>query len=235
MHRRISHSARSCVAWPVLPLLMACATARLDPERNQALTFDTTPLSDAGVDPQGQRAATNRAAASQPGSYALQSKPNASSPDAGSPAEPIKCTQDPPDPKPTSSRDWIAIEFEFVDGAAQARSFRRVQTSKSRDSARVVGRYAVELWIGCELIDRVRFNFPLQAAESPPNVGRRHPLHEQPSLTANAHLSATVLVPFSGRATRAELADRGGGTRASLAWPPDLSAERTEKLPHQAK
>jgi hypothetical protein len=230
-----SRCMTSRVTWLVVPLLTSCATARLDPERNQALTFDTTPPSDAGVAPQVQRAATNRTAPSQPGSSSDQATPHTTAGDGSPPVESIRCTQDPPDPKPTSSRDWIAIEFEFVDGAARAQKFRRVQTSKPRDSARVVGRHAVELWIGCELIDRVRFSFPLQAAEGPTNVSQRRPLHEQPSLTAHAHLSAVVLVPFSDRATRAELVDRGNGSRVSLAWPPNLTAAGTEKVVPRSK
>ena len=36
-------------AWLLAPAVLACSGARLDPEKNQALTFDTTSPSDAGV------------------------------------------------------------------------------------------------------------------------------------------------------------------------------------------
>jgi hypothetical protein len=216
--------------------VLACSGARLDPEKNQALTFDTTESSDAGVAPLAP-ALVKRTAPSQPGSAAQRElEPAAAS--SGSPAlanapapEPIRCTQDPPDPKPLSTRDWVALQFTYADGKATPRASERLQTPKPRDSARIVGRYAVELWIGCELIDRVRFNFPLQAADPPANGGTRRGLHEPLSLTARGHLSATVLVPFSERATRAELVDRSAGTRVALAWPPNLSSAVPKKAP----
>jgi hypothetical protein len=220
-------------SWLFAPALFACAGARLDPEKNQALTFDTTSPSDAGV-PTTAQPLVKKAAPSQLASEAGNGEPTAAPGNPSPPAEPIRCTQDPPDPKPTSTRDWFALEFSYVDAAAKLRSARRVQTPRPRDSARVVGRYAVELWIGCELIDRVRFSFPLQAAELPPKTGTRRALHEQPSLTARAELTATVLVPSSDRATRAELVDRSAGTRVALAWPPNLKGETSDNgLPAQ--
>jgi len=222
-------------AWLLAPAVLACAGARLDPEKNQALTFntDTTSPSDAGVaifaHPIPQKTAPSQLASSSPRTESTVVPGGASSL-----AEPIRCTQDPPDPKPISARDWVALEFTYVNGEAKPRASHRLQTAKARDSARVVGRYAVELWIGCELIDRVRFSFPLQGAESPPRAGKRHELHEQPSFTARGELKATVLVPFSDRATRAELVDRSAGTRVTLAWPPNLNGETSDKaLPNQ--
>lgn len=214
-------------AWLFAPALLACSGARLDPEKNQALTFDTTAPSDAGV-PTAAQPLVQKTAPSQLASKQERGEPTPAPGNAVPPAEPIRCTQDPPDPKPSSSRDWVALEFSYVNGEAKPRASHRLQTPKPRDSARVVGRYAVELWIGCELIDRVRFSFPLQAAETAPTTGKRHALHEQPSLTAHAELRATVLVPLSERATRAELVDRGAGTRVALAWPPDLNGETSD-------
>ena len=223
MSHRFAPFFMRCVALLMTPAALGCATAHLDPERNQALTFDTTPVDDAGV-VAPPRSTAKKAAPSQPVNAIHQPEPLATStPQAGVTAGPMTCTQEPPDPKPVNTRDWIAIDFEFTDGRVSAPSSHAVHTNKPRDSSRVVGRYAIELWIGCELIDRVRFNFPLQAAEAPPTTGKRHPLHEEPSLTAHARLRTTVLVPVSDRATRAELVDRGNGSRSSLAWPPKLS------------
>jgi hypothetical protein len=213
--------------WVVALVVLGCSGARLDPEKNQALTFITSGPSDAGVEPP-MLPMSRKAVPSQPVPGASQEQAEAASGSQTPAAEPIRCTQDPPDPKPTSTRDWFAFEFKFVQGAAHLQSAHRVQTAKPRDAVRVVGRYAVELWIGCELLDRVRFSFPLQAAEGPANTGPRHALHEQPSLTARGDLRATVLVPFSDRATRAELVDRSAGTREALAWPPDLNAGKGE-------
>lgn len=85
-------------------------------------------------------------------------------------------------------------------------------------TARRMGRWAIELWIGRELIDRVRFDFPLLGAEEP--AGPRRPLKEPPSLAAGATVERTVLVPDSTRATRAILVDRATSEVLELPWPP---------------
>ncbi len=206
----------------VLPVALGCATAHLDPERNQALTFDAVDSPDAGAPSPIARGNPIKSSPSQLGS--TDNKGATPIADAGPIAEPITCTVDPPDPKPIHTREWLAYEFSFKEGVVDITSLRREQTAKPRDTSRRVGRYAIELWIGCELIDRVRFSFPLQAAEQPQVRGARHGLNEQPSLTANAHLTSVALVPLDLRATRAELVDRGTGKRSSLAWPPNLPA-----------
>lgn len=215
-------------AWLLAPVVLACSGARLDPEKNQALTFDTTSPGDAGVANTAQPI-LQKAAPSQLALNGARTESTIIPGGTSSLAEQIRCTQDPPDPKPTSARDWVELEFTYANGEAKPRASRRLQTAKPRDSARVVGRYAVELWIGCELIDRVRFSFPLQAGESPPKTGKRHELHEPPSFSAGGELKATVLVPFSDRATRAELVDRSAGTRVQLPWPPNLNAETSDQ------
>jgi len=217
--RQVLYIGTACFLIRIAP---SCATAHLDPERNQALTFDTVDSDDAGVSLPNTRGIPVKSTPSQIGS--TDNRGPATVSDAGQVAEPITCTVDPPDPKPIHTRQWVVYEFSFKEGAVEVLSQRREQTAKPRDTARRVGRYAIELWIGCELIERVRFSFPLQAAEPPSRPGTRHVLNEQPSLTANAHLTSVALVPLDLRATRAELVDRGTGKRSSLAWPPNLSA-----------
>jgi hypothetical protein len=202
-------------------IMLNCATARLDPERNQALTFDTVAAPDAGIAMQDEQMPI---VTSRPSQLAPALDPQGEQAHRGFPdlvdAGSLICTVDPPDPKPLNTRDWVSYEFSYDQGAVTLVSTEIQHTARPRDSARVMGRYAVELWIGCELIDRVRFNFPLLAADPPMVSGGRHPLNEQPSLTARAHLTRTVRVPNSQRAMRAELVDRVKGTRSSLAWPP---------------
>ena len=86
-----------------------------------------------------------------------------------------------------------------------------------------MGRFALELWIGRELIDRVRFDFPLIAAEESPGVTRR-PLHDAPSLVPHAIARIRVSVPASPRATRLVLVDRATEKMQELPWPPDRQA-----------
>jgi hypothetical protein len=86
---------------------------------------------------------------------------------------------------------------------------------------RKIGRFAVELWVGNELVERVRFDFPLLAADPAPD-GRKHPLRQTPAFGPGAETSREVLVPASDRATRAVLVDRQSGHTTALPWPPDI-------------
>lgn len=197
--------------------LVCCAAPRLDPENNQALTFVAVDEADAGVPGQSQPP-VHSASPSQ-----LSTASNGSQ-EGGeeSSAKPISCTTDPPDPKPTSTRGWVKFEFAMRDGQITTRSTQVLQTPKLRESERIVGQYAVELWIGCELLDRIRFNFPFELGGSAVR-GSKRPLHSPPSFTSGSELRAVVWVPNVQRATRAELVNRIAGTRTSLVWPPNPS------------
>jgi len=95
----------------------------------------------------------------------------------------------------------------------------RKELERATATERHVGRFAVELWVGAELIDRVRFDFPLLAADPAPQ-GRKRPLRGEPSFGPGAETSRDVLVPVSDRATRAVLVDRLDGRTIPLPWPP---------------
>lgn len=224
--RQDSASTASCgrkysiaLAVPLILIGPSCATARLDPERNQALTFDTLPASDAGLQTEGPNTQGPKQSPSQPGTSAVENVSVKT--DADAKGEPLTCTVDPPDPKPSHTRDWLVYTFVYKEGSTKVDSVKTEHIPKPRDTSRVMGRYAVELWIGCELVDRVRFAFPLQAAEPASTSSTRRPLHEPPSFTAHAELRTTVRVPLDPRATRAELVDRGTGQRTALSWPPN--------------
>lgn len=131
-----------------------------------------------------------------------------------------KRSSSPPDPEPLRQAEQYEYTFEYDTGRAR---FVAVRALKFRDpvvTARKMGRFAVELWVGAELVDRVRFDFPLLAAEDPPPKKRR-PLDDPPRLTSGV-LKATVLVPAAYRARRAVLVDRGTNQETELDWPPKL-------------
>ncbi len=92
-------------------------------------------------------------------------------------------------------------------------------------SARRFGRYAIELWIGRELVERIRFDFPSLALEEPPPSGPRRKLYAPPDLTRGADVRQKVLVPAAPRARRAVLVDRATGNVITLPWPPDQPIE----------
>jgi len=146
--------------------------------------------------------------------------------DAGAPTkepaapEPAKRSNAPPDPEPLRQAEQYEYTFAYETGATRAVSVRPLRFPKPVVTARKMGRFAVELWVGTELVERVRFDFPLLAAEDPQPKGRRS-VNAPPSL-AGGVLKATVLVPASIRARRAVLVDRGTNAETELDWPPKL-------------
>ncbi len=125
-----------------------------------------------------------------------------------------------PDPEPLSLKDQWEYTLRYADREVSVERVRKLIFPKPVVTERRMGRFAIELWIGRELVDRVRFDFPMLAAEDPPS-GPRKPLHEPPSLAAGADVSVAVRVPASPRATRAVLIDRATGSQRALPWPPD--------------
>ena len=98
-----------------------------------------------------------------------------------------------PDPLPLSMADQWQFQMLFQNGVASVEHFQKQTLKKPISTPRRMGRFALELWIGRELIDRVRWDFPLIAAEESPGIKRR-PLHDKPSLVPNA--IARVVVSY---------------------------------------
>ena len=194
----------------VLPLVLgvACSVARYNRERGPEVEFPAhileRPASDAGKARPRDAGAASDAALGDAGAQVLAHKPTGSLPD--------------PDPL-RLARQW-QYTLLYNRGKVSVQSVKGLRFSHPVVTARNMGRYAIELWIGHELIDRVRFDFPLVAAEVPQH-GRRQPIQEPPTLAAGAVVTRQVLVPASTRATRAVLVDRASGVRQPLPWPPD--------------
>lgn len=127
-------------------------------------------------------------------------------------------TSDPPDPQPLRLADQYEYTLHYEDEKIRLGAVRHVRFAKPVVTARRIGRYAVELWIGHELVDRVRFDFPLLAA-SEPVPEKRHKIYETPQLTGGPY-TVTVLVPAAPRARSARLVDRATRRQAELSWPP---------------
>lgn len=125
-----------------------------------------------------------------------------------------------PDPEALKEARHFEYEVVYEAGKVRVQSVRGVRFQRAVPAVRKMGRYAIELWLGRELIERVRFDFPLVAAEDP-RKKKKHPLHEPPSFAAGVVATLKVLVPASSRATRAALIDRATGATTELPWPPD--------------
>jgi hypothetical protein len=122
-----------------------------------------------------------------------------------------------PDPTPLVTRHQWVVDLGYRSGAVVFGGARRVELTKPAGTPRAMGRFALELFIGKELIDRVRFDFPLLGADEYADTPRRW---DSP-LSFERHLStrAAVILPHSERATRAVLVDRATGNMWALPWP----------------
>ena len=131
-----------------------------------------------------------------------------------------------PDPEPLSLREQWQYALLYEGGNVSVEHVEKRTLPKPVTTVRHMGRFALELWIGHELIDRVRFDFPLIASEDTPGATRR-PLHDAPSLGPHAIARSSVLVPASPRATRLVLLDRATGKAQEFPWPPDREPSAT--------
>jgi hypothetical protein len=133
-----------------------------------------------------------------------------------------------PDPAPiVTSRQWV-VRFAYRSGEMYLRDARRISLPRPTATARNLGRFAIELYVGKELVDRVRFNFPLLGAEElgdESGHGSRSPRNAPPAFEPKLSSQMTVTLPDSDRATRAQLVDRATGTVWRLSWPLISSAD----------
>lgn len=178
---------------------LACAGARLGGEQQQHPVLVATPITVGEAEP---RAETPEPSATAPTATAVPER-----------------ASEAPDPRPLAEREHWEYELVFHEGEVQVRSVSLRTFERPVVTARHHGRFAVELWIGRELVERVRFDFPLLGAEVPPT--ERQGIHEQPRFEPGLHAVRTVLVPNARRAVRAQLVDRATGETTLLPWPPD--------------
>lgn len=203
-------------------VLPACSSARLD-SNTKAFTFDTPTL-------EGSAAPTVSAAPTSP--PPKSAAPLATSPSgSAAPIAPKEAVQPTPqvcsrlpDPKPLVTDRWVRLTVLFEKGQLVLLRATKEKSKTPHGTARKMGRFAAELWIGCELIDRVRFDFPLLASEALESA----PKHRKPlNFEEQGRFEASVLVPDSERATRLEIRDRAREERpdptVNVPWP--LSGE----------
>jgi hypothetical protein len=124
-----------------------------------------------------------------------------------------------PDPTPRASlKQWV---FEVVHSGTKLsiERVRAVAVDRPVATPRMMGRFALELYVGKELLDRVRFNVPLlgegpaEGPDKPKNPFRR-PRFDR--VTARLR----VQMADNERATYAVLVDRATGEEQRFDWPP---------------
>jgi hypothetical protein len=135
--------------------------------------------------------------------------------DSGVERHPTQISPLAPDPLPLSERRQWLVDLRWDRGDVWLLGTDRSDMPTPRETPRTMGRFALELYEGPTLVERVRFNFPLLGAE-PEDAGGE----QLPSLSQKLRTRVGVLFPATSRGTRLELVDRGSGTRWSLPWPP---------------
>jgi hypothetical protein len=223
MHRLGCPMSGTLPAFVVVGLLCGCSSARLDPSTH-AFSFNAPNLgSAAAAGTPGVPLGPERIPPKLRGTASDETAPATASTADQAGRKPHGCAN-LPDPSPMRTDRWVALTVRFdrshidIASSSQHRT-RRLETTKRR-----MGRFAAELWIGCELIDRVRFDFPLLAGPSASDSS------STPNFEAAGRFEATVVLPDSERATRLELVDRATRTRMPFDWPL-RAATRTESSP----
>lgn len=99
--------------------------------------------------------------------------------------------------------------LSFQKGELVLRSSRRVSLERPQTTPRVMGRFAVELLRGEELVERVRFDFPLLGGGEGEEV-----------FESGLRAEREVMVPWLSEATRARWYDRKTQAEGELPYPP---------------
>jgi hypothetical protein len=120
-----------------------------------------------------------------------------------------------PDPPVTSANRTYRYPVQVTDGTVSVGRPRLVTHTSPVATPRTMGRFALELYVGRELLERVRFDLPLLDAPSPP----RSP-SAPPDFARHASVRVHVELPALERATYAVWVDRATGEKKRIFWPP---------------
>lgn len=116
-----------------------------------------------------------------------------------------------PDPPALRERAQYVVDLRWVRGEVYLVSMNVVTLPAPRESPRVMGRFALELYEGGTLLERVRFDFPLLGAVDADRGAK---------LSPKLSTRVGVMFPATSRGTHLELWDRATDTRWPVPWPP---------------
>jgi hypothetical protein len=135
------------------------------------------------------------------------------------PAADVTMTKTQPDPPPLVEQSQWVFDLRWERGDVWLLGVRPLELAGPQATPRAMGRFAMELFEGPVVVERVRFDFPLLGADES-DAG--------PSLVGKLRTRIGVLFPATKRGTRLELWDRATNRRWSLPWPPASSSAGTE-------
>ena len=137
--------------------------------------------------------------------------------DAGAPgARDAASAKIPPDPPAMTERMQWVFDLRWDKGDIYLLEVHKADMGTPHTTPRVMGRFALELYEGPTLIERVRFDFPMLGAPEAPDAGYKTPPRFEPKLKTRIG----VFFPATKRGTRLELWDRAKDARWPLPWPP---------------
>ncbi len=139
--------------------------------------------------------------------------------DAGGPLPDVVIAPIPADPPPLVERRQWVFDLRWDRGDVWLLGVHPLELAAPQATPRAMGRFALELYEGAALVERVRFDFPLLGAPDPEDAGPG-----APSFTKKLRTRVGVVFPATSRGTRLELWDRATDRRWSLAWPPEATA-----------
>jgi hypothetical protein len=125
----------------------------------------------------------------------------------------------PPDPPPMSERGQWIFDLRWDKGDIYLLGVHRIDLGTAQATPRAMGRFALELFEGPTLIERVRFDFPfLMFGDLGPDAGMEGRM--RPTFDKKLTTRIGVMVPATKRGNRLELVDRMTEKRMPLPWPP---------------
>lgn len=200
-------SALLALSFALVPLVAAaCSSARYSTEPGAPTLVMPANFAEGTGDP-GARSAVPLPS----------TPPPASASGSAAPAAPLLTPSTAPDPTPLRQAEQVEYELELNEGKVRVVSVKAVKLPSPIVTARRLGRYAIELSIGPELIERVRFDFPGTAADEP-QVGPKKRLYAPLTLSERAIARVKLQLPQSPRVRRALLVDRALNTATELEW-----------------
>ena len=131
--------------------------------------------------------------------------------EASSGSVPVYFASTSPEPLALQERAQYVVDLRWVRGDVYLVSMVKSTLTEPRETSRVMGRFALELFEGKTLVERVRFDFPLLAAQDTPGAQR---------LAQKLTTRIGVMFPATPRGTHFELWDRVTDTRWNVPWPP---------------
>jgi hypothetical protein len=146
---------------------------------------------------------------------------------------PVTIVRTPPDPPPLLQREQWVYDLRYAGGELFLLGIHPIELAAPQATPRVMGRFALELYEGPTLVERVRFDFPMLGDVVLAPVGsapRPAPVSDAgversirgpaPSFTSKLVTRIGVMFPGSKRGTQLVIVDRATQARWPLPWPP---------------